>query len=130
MGGAPEVLYGASNRAAGHPEALAPRGCVGGAQAARTRGAGCSRGRGAHLLPAVSAAGGGRAAAGGAMRLGCGAFAAGCVVIEVLGVALFLRGFFPPPVRSSSKPEPPAAPEPSAGRAPLPARSFAGGPSS
>ncbi|XP_036272924.1 GPI ethanolamine phosphate transferase 2 isoform X2 [Pipistrellus kuhlii] len=49
------------------------------------------------------------------MRLGCGAFAAGCVAVEVLGVALFLRGFFPPPVRSSSQPAPPAAPEPSAG---------------
>ncbi|XP_016051348.1 PREDICTED: GPI ethanolamine phosphate transferase 2 isoform X2 [Miniopterus natalensis] len=52
------------------------------------------------------------------MRLGSGAFAAGCVVIEVLGVALFLRGFFPAPVRSSSRTEHqtgPAAPEPSAG---------------
>uniref|UniRef100_A0A673TDY7 Phosphatidylinositol glycan anchor biosynthesis class G n=1 Tax=Suricata suricatta TaxID=37032 RepID=A0A673TDY7_SURSU len=52
------------------------------------------------------------------MRLGSGTFAAGCVVIEVLGVALFLRGFFPAPVRSSSRTghqaEPPA-PEPSAG---------------
>ncbi|XP_059534021.1 GPI ethanolamine phosphate transferase 2 isoform X4 [Myotis daubentonii] len=50
------------------------------------------------------------------MRLGCGAFAAGCVVIEVLGVALFLRGFFPAPARP--EPEPPAAPaapEPMAG---------------
>lgn len=64
----------------------------------------------------------GRAAAEGAMRLGCGAFAAGCVAVEVLGVALFLRGFFPPPVRSSSQPEPPAAPEPSAGTAPPPGR--------
>ncbi|CAK7296019.1 GPI ethanolamine phosphate transferase 2 [Vulpes lagopus] len=52
------------------------------------------------------------------MRLGSGAFAACCVVIEVLGVALFLRGFFPAPVRSSSRAEQraePAAPEPSAG---------------
>ncbi|XP_066240719.1 GPI ethanolamine phosphate transferase 2 isoform X2 [Saccopteryx leptura] len=52
------------------------------------------------------------------MRLGSGTFAAGCVVIEVLGVALFLRGFFPAPVRSSSGTEheaEPPAPEPSAG---------------
>ncbi|XP_054437811.1 GPI ethanolamine phosphate transferase 2 isoform X2 [Pteronotus mesoamericanus] len=52
------------------------------------------------------------------MRLGSGTFAAGCVVIEVLGVALFLRGFFPPPVRSSAGTEhlaEPPAPEPSAG---------------
>ncbi|XP_028359579.1 GPI ethanolamine phosphate transferase 2 isoform X2 [Phyllostomus discolor] len=52
------------------------------------------------------------------MRLGSGTFAAGCVVIEVLGVALFLRGFFPAPVRSFSGPEHHAetpAPEPSAG---------------
>nr|KAF6501912.1 phosphatidylinositol glycan anchor biosynthesis class G [Molossus molossus] len=52
------------------------------------------------------------------MRLGCGAFAAGCVLVEVLGVALFLRGFFPAPVRSSSGTEHQAespAPEPSAG---------------
>lgn len=49
------------------------------------------------------------------MRLGSGTFAAGCVVIEVLGVALFLRGFFPAPVRSSSRTEhkaEPPAPEP------------------
>lgn len=60
---------------------------------------------------------------GGAMRLGSGAFAACCVVIEVLGVALFLRGFFPAPVRSSSRAEQraePAAPEPSAGTDPSP----------
>ncbi|XP_039734495.1 GPI ethanolamine phosphate transferase 2-like [Pteropus medius] len=52
------------------------------------------------------------------MRLGSGTFAACCVVIEVLGVALFLRGFFPVPVRSSSGTEhqaEPPAPEPSAG---------------
>ncbi|XP_039076297.1 GPI ethanolamine phosphate transferase 2 isoform X6 [Hyaena hyaena] len=52
------------------------------------------------------------------MRLGSGTFAACCVVIEVLGVALFLRGFFPAPVRSSSRTEheaEPPAPEPSAG---------------
>ncbi|XP_035581957.1 GPI ethanolamine phosphate transferase 2 isoform X1 [Zalophus californianus] len=52
------------------------------------------------------------------MRLGSGTFAACCVVIEVLGVALFLRGFFPTPVRSSSRTEhqaEPPAPEPSAG---------------
>ncbi|XP_045737662.2 GPI ethanolamine phosphate transferase 2 isoform X11 [Mirounga angustirostris] len=52
------------------------------------------------------------------MRLGAGTFAACCVVIEVLGVALFLRGFFPTPVRSSSRTEhqaEPPAPEPAAG---------------
>ncbi|KAM5285191.1 GPI ethanolamine phosphate transferase 2 isoform 1-T1 [Hipposideros larvatus] len=52
------------------------------------------------------------------MRLGAGTFAACCVAIEVLGVALFLRGFFPAPVRSSSGTEHPAeppAPEPAAG---------------
>uniref|UniRef100_A0A8C9JSF5 Phosphatidylinositol glycan anchor biosynthesis class G (EMM blood group) n=1 Tax=Panthera tigris altaica TaxID=74533 RepID=A0A8C9JSF5_PANTA len=52
------------------------------------------------------------------MRLGSGTFAACCVVIEVLGVALFLRGFFPAPVRSSSRTEhqaEPPAPEPSIG---------------
>ncbi|XP_025777222.1 GPI ethanolamine phosphate transferase 2 isoform X2 [Puma concolor] len=52
------------------------------------------------------------------MRLGSGTFAACCVVIEVLGVALFLRGFFPAPVRSSSRTEhqaEPPAPEPSTG---------------
>ncbi|XP_036903439.1 GPI ethanolamine phosphate transferase 2 isoform X1 [Sturnira hondurensis] len=52
------------------------------------------------------------------MRLGSGTFAAGCVVIEVLGVTLFLRGFFPAPVRSSSGTEQHAelpAPEPLAG---------------
>ncbi|KAM6150973.1 GPI ethanolamine phosphate transferase 2 isoform 2-T3 [Erethizon dorsatum] len=52
------------------------------------------------------------------MRLGSGAFAASCVAIEVLGVAIFLRGFFPASVRSSSRTghqaEPPA-PEPLAG---------------
>ncbi|XP_048219862.1 GPI ethanolamine phosphate transferase 2 isoform X5 [Perognathus longimembris pacificus] len=51
------------------------------------------------------------------MRLGSGAFAATCVAIEVVGVAIFLRGFFPAPVRSSrteDKLEPPA-PEPAAG---------------
>ncbi|XP_020757025.1 GPI ethanolamine phosphate transferase 2 isoform X7 [Odocoileus virginianus] len=50
------------------------------------------------------------------MRLGSGTFAAGCVVIEVLGVALFLRGFFPTPVFSGAErqAESPAS-EPSAG---------------
>lgn len=53
----------------------------------------------------------------GTMRLGSGTFAACCIVIEVLGVALFLRGFFPTPVRSSSRTEHQAEPpaEPSAG---------------
>nr|XP_020028970.1 GPI ethanolamine phosphate transferase 2 isoform X3 [Castor canadensis] len=52
------------------------------------------------------------------MRLGSGAFAASCVAIEVIGVAIFLRGFFPAPVRSSSRTEhraEPPAPEPVAG---------------
>uniref|UniRef100_A0A8C5V074 Phosphatidylinositol glycan anchor biosynthesis class G (EMM blood group) n=1 Tax=Microcebus murinus TaxID=30608 RepID=A0A8C5V074_MICMU len=52
------------------------------------------------------------------MRLGSGSFAACCVAIEVLGVAVFLRGFFPAPVRSSARAEhraEPPAPEPSAG---------------
>ncbi|XP_069449444.1 GPI ethanolamine phosphate transferase 2 isoform X2 [Ovis canadensis] len=50
------------------------------------------------------------------MRLGSGTFAAGCVVIEVLGVALFLRGFFPAPVFSGTERQAESpAPEPSAG---------------
>uniref|UniRef100_A0A8C8YJV2 Phosphatidylinositol glycan anchor biosynthesis class G (EMM blood group) n=1 Tax=Prolemur simus TaxID=1328070 RepID=A0A8C8YJV2_PROSS len=52
------------------------------------------------------------------MRLGSGTFAACCVAIEVLGVAVFLRGFFPAPVRSSARTEhraEPPVPEPSAG---------------
>ncbi|KAM9742210.1 GPI ethanolamine phosphate transferase 2 isoform 7-T7 [Dama dama] len=50
------------------------------------------------------------------MRLGSGTFAAGCVVIEVLGVALFLRGFFPTPVFSGAERQAESpAPEPSAG---------------
>ncbi|XP_037685100.1 GPI ethanolamine phosphate transferase 2 isoform X2 [Choloepus didactylus] len=52
------------------------------------------------------------------MRLGSGTFAACCVAIEVLGVAVFLRGFFPAPVRSPSRTEhraEPPAPEPSSG---------------
>lgn len=52
------------------------------------------------------------------MRLGSGAFAASCVAIEVIGVAIFIRGFFPAPVRSSARPEHDAetpAPEPVAG---------------
>ncbi|XP_053433475.1 GPI ethanolamine phosphate transferase 2 isoform X3 [Nycticebus coucang] len=52
------------------------------------------------------------------MRLGSGTFAACCVAVEVLGIAVFLRGFFPVPVRSSARAEhrtEPPAPEPSAG---------------
>ncbi|XP_031799135.1 GPI ethanolamine phosphate transferase 2 isoform X3 [Sarcophilus harrisii] len=50
------------------------------------------------------------------MRLGSGAFAASCVVIELLGVAVFLRGFFPVSVRSASRARLlPPAPEPAAG---------------
>lgn len=54
----------------------------------------------------------------GTMRLGSGTFAACCVRIEVLGLALFLRGFFPAPVSSSSGTERQVehpAPEPSTG---------------
>lgn len=57
------------------------------------------------------------------MRLGSGAFAACCVAIEVVGVAIFIRGFFPAPVRSSVRPEhgvETPAPEPVAGMDPLP----------
>ncbi|XP_044536798.1 GPI ethanolamine phosphate transferase 2 isoform X4 [Gracilinanus agilis] len=50
------------------------------------------------------------------MRLGSGVFAACCVVIEVLGVAVFLRGFFPVSLRPVSQVQPqPPAPEPAAG---------------
>ncbi|KAL1789353.1 GPI ethanolamine phosphate transferase 2 isoform X1 [Sigmodon hispidus] len=52
------------------------------------------------------------------MRLGSGVFAASCVAIEVIGVAIFIRGFFPAPVRSSARPEQGVetpAPEPMAG---------------
>ncbi|XP_052591675.1 GPI ethanolamine phosphate transferase 2 isoform X3 [Peromyscus californicus insignis] len=52
------------------------------------------------------------------MRLGSGAFAASCVAIEVIGFAIFIRGFFPAPVRSSARPEhgvETPAPEPVAG---------------
>ncbi|KAM5272081.1 GPI ethanolamine phosphate transferase 2 isoform 2-T2 [Ctenodactylus gundi] len=52
------------------------------------------------------------------MRLKSGVFAASCVAVEVLGVAIFLRGFFPASVRSSSRTEHLAespAPEPLAG---------------
>ncbi|CAO2638996.1 GPI ethanolamine phosphate transferase 2, partial [Lemmus lemmus] len=52
------------------------------------------------------------------MRLGSGAFAACCVAIEVIGVAIFIRGFFPAPVRSSARSErgvEAPAPEPIAG---------------
>lgn len=56
------------------------------------------------------------------MRLGSGTFAAGCVVIEVLGFALFLRGFFPAPVFSGTERQAESpAPEPSAGTTAPPA---------
>ena len=67
----------------------------------------------------------------GTMRLGSGTFAAGCVVIEVLGVALFLRGFFPAPVFSGTERQAESpAPEPSAGTSapPLPPASLLPGP--
>ncbi|XP_064901667.1 GPI ethanolamine phosphate transferase 2 isoform X1 [Columba livia] len=51
------------------------------------------------------------------MRLRSGVFASSCLLMEALGVALFLRGFFPVPVRSLSRREvrgdPPAEPAPS-----------------
>ncbi|PNJ23715.1 PIGG isoform 24 [Pongo abelii] len=52
------------------------------------------------------------------MRLGSGTFATCCVAIEVLGIAVFLRGFFPAPVRSSARAEhgaEPPEPQPSVG---------------
>ncbi|OPJ61963.1 GPI ethanolamine phosphate transferase 2 [Patagioenas fasciata monilis] len=51
------------------------------------------------------------------MRLRSGVFASSCLLMEALGVALFLRGFFPVPIRSLSRREvrgdPPAEPAPS-----------------
>lgn len=48
------------------------------------------------------------------MRLRSGVFAASCLLVEALGVALFLRGFFPVPVRSlprrEARGDPPAEP--------------------
>ncbi|XP_043402455.1 GPI ethanolamine phosphate transferase 2 isoform X9 [Chelonia mydas] len=54
------------------------------------------------------------------MRLRSGVFAAGCLLVQALGVGLFLRGFFPVPVRSLPRREargaPPAEPpQPGAG---------------
>ncbi|XP_050800298.1 GPI ethanolamine phosphate transferase 2 isoform X5 [Gopherus flavomarginatus] len=50
------------------------------------------------------------------MRLRSGVFAAGCLLVQALGVGLFLRGFFPVPVRSLPRREargaPPAEPPP------------------
>ncbi|XP_025905725.1 GPI ethanolamine phosphate transferase 2 isoform X2 [Nothoprocta perdicaria] len=50
------------------------------------------------------------------MRLRSGVFASSCLLVEALGVALFLRGFFPLPVRSlprsEARREPPAEPAP------------------
>ncbi|NXN95423.1 PIGG transferase, partial [Rhinopomastus cyanomelas] len=48
------------------------------------------------------------------MRLRSGAFAAGCLLAETLGVALFLRGFFPLPIRARREPrgDLPAEPAP------------------
>ncbi|XP_025954482.2 GPI ethanolamine phosphate transferase 2 [Dromaius novaehollandiae] len=50
------------------------------------------------------------------MRLRSGVFASSCLLVEALGVALFLRGFFPLPVRSLPRSEarrdPPAEPAP------------------
>lgn len=52
----------------------------------------------------------------GSMRLRSGVFAAACLLMQALGVALFLRGFFPVPVRSVPRREvrgnPPAEPAP------------------
>ncbi|CAM4577809.1 unnamed protein product [Caretta caretta] len=54
------------------------------------------------------------------MRLRSGVFAAGCLLVQALGVGLFLRGFFPVPVRSlpwrEARGVPPAEPpQPGAG---------------
>ncbi|KAM6328717.1 GPI ethanolamine phosphate transferase 2 isoform 5-T5 [Alca torda] len=50
------------------------------------------------------------------MRLRSGAFASSCLLVEALGVALFLRGFFPVAVRSlprrEARGDPPAEPAP------------------
>ncbi|KAK4816593.1 hypothetical protein QYF61_018641 [Mycteria americana] len=50
------------------------------------------------------------------MRLRSGVFASSCLLVEALGVALFLRGFFPVPVRSlprrEARGDPPAEPAP------------------
>ncbi|XP_067409509.1 GPI ethanolamine phosphate transferase 2 isoform X2 [Emydura macquarii macquarii] len=50
------------------------------------------------------------------MRLRSGVFAAGCLLLQALGAGLFLRGFFPVPVRSlppgESRGLPPAEPPP------------------
>ncbi|XP_074711637.1 GPI ethanolamine phosphate transferase 2, catalytic subunit isoform X1 [Strix uralensis] len=50
------------------------------------------------------------------MRLRSGVFASACLLVEALGVALFLRGFFPVPVRSlprrEARGDPPAEPAP------------------
>lgn len=50
------------------------------------------------------------------MRLRSGVFASSCLLVQALGVALFLRGFFPVPVRSvprrEARAEPPAEPAP------------------
>ncbi|XP_073201965.1 GPI ethanolamine phosphate transferase 2-like isoform X8 [Lepidochelys kempii] len=59
------------------------------------------------------------------MRLRSGVFAAGCLLVQALGVGLFLRGFFPVPVRSlpwrEARGVPPAEPpQPGAGTPPIP----------
>ncbi|XP_065596739.1 GPI ethanolamine phosphate transferase 2 isoform X2 [Cyrtonyx montezumae] len=50
------------------------------------------------------------------LRLRSGALATGCLLAEALGIALFLRGFFPLPVKSvprgEARAEPPAEPAP------------------
>ncbi|XP_058280078.1 GPI ethanolamine phosphate transferase 2 isoform X4 [Hirundo rustica] len=50
------------------------------------------------------------------MRLRSGVFASSCLLVQALGVALFLRGFFPVPVRSvprrEARADPPAEPAP------------------
>lgn len=113
LGSAPEVLCGASHSGRPGTRKRSPLPCVSPGRSGWDAGrAGSCRSRRR------------RRRARGTMRLGCGAFAAGCVVIEVLGVALFLRGFFPAPARP--EPEPPAAPaapEPLAGTA-RPARAL------
>lgn len=66
------------------------------------------------------------------MRLRSGVFASSCLMVEALGVALFLRGFFPVPVRSlprreargdlPAEPAPPGPGKPSSPPFPAPPR--------
>lgn len=44
---------------------------------------------------------------GAGMRLRSGVLAAGCLLLQAMGVAIFLRGFFPMAVRARPRGEPP-----------------------